>query len=263
MSTAVHPLIEVEVRTAGPVPSYAGGYVSRKVSSLSRLISRPVLSARVRLTQSENPSMPRPAIAQATLDINGRIVRAHVASATMREAIDALEDRLRDQLERLMPDRGDRHDPPVAGVRPTRRRSPRRHPDIAPRPVAEREIVRRKTVATVAMSADEAAYDLELLDYDFYLFGHLASGQDAVLYRSSALGYRLSTVHPAPASTEGGAPHLTCSTVPAPRLSAAEAVDRLDHIGQPFVFFAEAETGRGTVLYRRYDGHYGLISPAD
>ena len=31
--------------------------------------------------------------------------------------------------------------------------------------------------------------------------------------------------------------------------------------GQDSVFFVNAETGRGNVIYRRYDGHYGLITP--
>jgi hypothetical protein len=35
--------------------------------------------------------------------------------------------------------------------------------------------------------------------------------------------------------------------------------------GQPFVFFVEensdADGGRGRLVYLRYDGHYGLISP--
>lgn len=29
------------------------------------------------------------------------------------------------------------------------------------------------------------------------------------------------------------------------------------------VFFRDRRSGRGHVLYRRYDGHYGLIEPAD
>lgn len=31
----------------------------------------------------------------------------------------------------------------------------------------------------------------------------------------------------------------------------------------PFVLFRNLETGRANVVYRRYDGHYGLIVPAD
>ena len=29
-----------------------------------------------------------------------------------------------------------------------------------------------------------------------------------------------------------------------------------------FLFFENATTGRGNILYRRHDGHYGLIEPA-
>jgi Sigma 54 modulation/S30EA ribosomal protein C terminus len=36
----------------------------------------------------------------------------------------------------------------------------------------------------------------------------------------------------------------------------------LEASGQPFLFFVDAETGRGNVLYHRYDGHYGLIVPS-
>jgi hypothetical protein len=41
-----------------------------------------------------------------------------------------------------------------------------------------------------------------------------------------------------------------------------QATQRLDDGGEPFVFFANAMTGRGNVVYRRYDGNYGLITPA-
>jgi hypothetical protein len=32
-------------------------------------------------------------------------------------------------------------------------------------------------------------------------------------------------------------------------------------MGQPFTFFVDAGTGRGRLIYHRYDGHYGLITP--
>ncbi|WP_370469006.1 sigma 54 modulation/S30EA ribosomal C-terminal domain-containing protein [Amycolatopsis sp. YIM 10] len=47
-----------------------------------------------------------------------------------------------------------------------------------------------------------------------------------------------------------------------PLLSTGEAVDRLNLIGLPFQFVIDAERGRGSVLYHRYDGHYGLTTPA-
>ena len=43
-------------------------------------------------------------------------------------------------------------------------------------------------------------------------------------------------------------------------LTEAEAL--LDEGDAAFVFFAEPGTDRGQVLYRRFDGHYGLITSA-
>jgi len=40
------------------------------------------------------------------------------------------------------------------------------------------------------------------------------------------------------------------------------AAARLEAAGQPFLFFINAGTGRGNLIYHRYDGHYALIEPA-
>lgn len=90
--------------TSGRVTAGAKRSAVQKVRAVTRLISVPVLSARVRLALSADPAVERPATAQARLDLNGRMLRAHVAAPTMREAIDELNDRLREQLERLAPD---------------------------------------------------------------------------------------------------------------------------------------------------------------
>jgi ribosome-associated translation inhibitor RaiA len=102
-STAVSA-IDIQVVTHGRVSTGAKRSAVQKIRALTHLISVPVLSARVRLTQSGDPAVERPATAQASLDLNGRPLRASVAAPTMREAIDRLNDRLRDQLERLTPD---------------------------------------------------------------------------------------------------------------------------------------------------------------
>ena len=49
--------------------------------------------------------------------------------------------------------------------------------------------------------------------------------------------------------------------MPAPGLTVTEATARLETAGQSFLFFVNPETGRGNLLYHRYDGHYGLIEP--
>ncbi|MEV7027010.1 sigma 54 modulation/S30EA ribosomal C-terminal domain-containing protein, partial [Kitasatospora sp. NPDC093558] len=48
---------------------------------------------------------------------------------------------------------------------------------------------------------------------------------------------------------------------PVPCLDLRQAARQLWLTGRPFVFHADPGDGRGRVLYRRYDGHYGLITP--
>ncbi len=100
------------------------------------------------------------------------------------------------------------------------------------------------------------------MDYDFHLFTDVGTGEDSVLYRSG----RRATASPRsipPHLVGPAAVQLTVSDLPAPRMNGGEAKQRLDLTGFPFVFFADAATGRGNVLYHRYDGHYGLISPVE
>jgi Sigma 54 modulation/S30EA ribosomal protein C terminus len=43
---------------------------------------------------------------------------------------------------------------------------------------------------------------------------------------------------------------------------AAEAAADMATLDRRFLYFTDAETGRGSVLYLRNDGHDGLIEPA-
>jgi hypothetical protein len=68
-------------------------------------------------------------------------------------------------------------------------------------------------------------------------------------------------MRPAPDGAGPTLVELTESARPVPTLGLDEAVERIGAVGEPFVLFENAETGRGNVIYRRYDGHYGLIAP--
>jgi hypothetical protein len=139
---------------------------------------------------------------------------------------------------------------------------PTHRPDYYPRPVEERQVVRHKSFSLARETPDEAVFEMESMDYDFHLFTDAGSGEDSVIYRAEAAGYRLAQVRPQPDRLGTSAVPLAVSTIPAPRMSVPEARNRLDITGFPFVFFADDATGRGSILYHRYDGHYGLITPA-
>jgi len=263
----VPPII---VQTRGRMPRTSEEYARDKVTALAEHVREPILHARVRLTYLPDPAVDRRAVAQANLDVNGRLVRAQVTAGTMREAIDALQDRLRDRLDQLNSHwearRGGVPSPGAPGMAEWRHASePTHRADYYPRPVEERQIVRHKTYALAAETVDEAVFELESMDYDFHLFTDIDTGQDRVVYRAGPTGYRLASQRTDQADDGAHAPSavpLTISRKDAPTLEVEEAIARLELSGMPFVFFTDPGTGRGALLYHRYDGHYGLITPA-
>ena len=255
----------VDVTTDGHLPG-AAEYARQKIGSLGRFARGPILHARVRLTRHADPAVENPVVAQANLDVNGRLVRAQVHGATANESIDRLEARLRQRLDRIAGQWETRRDRSAAGADRQWRHDwePSYRPGHYPRPVEDREVVRRKSFNPPRLTVDEAADEQALLDYEFHLFTEKSTGQDAVLYRSGSAQCRLALVDPALApDLSPNHRDLTVSPQPAPRLSVDDAEERLGLLGLPFLFFVDDASGRGCVLYHRYDGHYGLITPPD
>ena len=262
--TDLPTFLDVDVTTHGQLPG-AADYARTRIGRLGRLTHRPVLYARVKLNRHPDPAVARPVVAQANLDIDGRLVRVQVDGVNARDAIDRLETRLRQRLERTAEHwEALRGKVPVSDQREWRHQSePTHRPGYFPRPPDERRIVRRKSFTPAAATVDEAAVEMDLLDYEFHLFTEKGTGFASVLYRAGPTGYRLAQV--IPASPEQLAPFklpLTISAQPAPCTTVEQATERLRLLGLPFLFFIDAAQGRASVLYHRYDGHYGLITPA-
>lgn len=252
----------VHVEAHGPVPDGMRELAAAKVGRLLRLASEPVLSARATLAVSADPAVPRPAVARATIDLNGRTVRAQAAGENMRAAIEHMAARLRVRLDRSARDWAARRGTlPVRELGEWRHQSiPAHRPSHFPGSAAARTVIRRPGYATHSLTPEEALAELDLLDYDFYLFIERSSGQDSVLYRVGDR-YRLAQARPKPGRLGPLPAAVTLSEHRAPVLTLAEAIGRLEWLGQPFVFFVNQETGHAGVLYHRYDGHYGLVSP--
>ena len=222
------------VTTKGEVNDAAKDYAADKLARLHAHAHGPVLLTRVKLTSAEGQDVERSAIAEAALDVDGRLVRGQVAARRFEEAIDLLVDRMIRQLDQA-----------AAKARTKQRRAP----DPAPRPVRatvpaeEREVVAHKSFAIDRATLDEAAFDMEVLDYDFFLFTDADDGLDKVVHRGP-----------------DGEVHVAWAP---PTESLDEALERLEAGGEPFVLFCHEGTRRGNVAYLRFDGHYGLITPAD
>lgn len=255
---------DVELSAAGEITDTERAYALDKIGKVLATVGEPVLHTSVRLDLARDPARERPAQARVTLDLNGEPVRAHVAAGTVSEAVDLLEGRLRHRLEHIAQHREQlRRRPPASPPGEWRHGDlPEQRPPYFPLPVEERQIVRHKTFSSPRATVDEAIFDLEAMDLDFFLFTDLASGRDALVQRRPGGTYQLQYLdepdeHEAPTTAAA----LEIVDHAAPELTQSQARELLDLGGEPHVFFADRTSGRGRVLYRRYDGHYGLITP--
>lgn len=258
----------ISMSTRGSVAQDAADYAREKVAAVASVVSEPVIYAEIELIE-DGPARDRPAEAEATLDVNGQPVRAHVAGVNMFQAVDLLVDvltrRLRRYQERKHREGRERYQTGEATDGEWRRGNlPTDRPQFFDRAYDERELVRTKSFGAIPTMIDEAVLDLELLGHDFHLFNEASTGMDAVVFYKGG-GTSLGLQRMPDAGDELSEPSAAEVEVvaPAPTLTRDEAIERLEASKERFVFFVDESTGRGAVIYHRYDGHWGLITTHD
>ena len=95
--------MKIEVVRHAHLAVGAVGYARRKIARLARYSREPVWLARLTFTSSGNPAVHRHVRVQAHLDVDGRPLVAQAEAVTVREAVDALDARLRRRLRRMNP----------------------------------------------------------------------------------------------------------------------------------------------------------------
>ncbi len=257
--------MDVDVSTRGDVGESAVERAAEKIGALDRYVNAHLLNSRVVLHQEANPRIERPSRAEANVDLDGTMIRAQVSEHSMDVAVDQLAQRLERQLrgfvERRVTERGRG---PSSGSGEWRHGDyvpPR--PSYYPRPSEERELIRNKSFAVVAMTPVEAAEEMSILDHHFYLFREAEADVDAVVYERD--DGRVGVI--GPISTEWSGVDADgivreASRGPEPR-SLDDVIAEMGELNHRFLFFIDASSSRGRVIYLRYDGHYGLIEPRD
>lgn len=249
--------MNIEVTTRGTVAPAMVTLAQELFAELEGIVQGPITAVRVVLREEENPSIVQTARAEADMRLGGHLIRAKVAAPTMLQAINDLVARLRRQMRRHS-DRmiTDRRTPDALGEVSAGPRPPRSW-----REPGDREVIRRKSFTLEPIDAIQAAADMSALDHDFFLFEDLDTGADAVIYLRD--DERLAVIVPqgADSSDVPPGPARESSRYSQP-LELGAAVSKMDALNHRFLFFTDAATGRGAVLYLRHDGHYGLIEPA-
>jgi ribosome-associated translation inhibitor RaiA len=209
-----------------------------------------------------SPHARRPYVADASVDFEGRRLAAHAAAESPAKAAEAVADRLRRQLRRVVgSDVAQRNEPRVieaalAGLE----LDPVHRPEARLKPPEEREIVHRRTYTSVSMGTVEAVAELIDLDAEFLLFRHARTEEDVVVYRRD--DGRVGLIHPrnSPLADEDDVVVAEPSRYSEP-LTLERARTEMDFLNHRFLYFIDAEDGRGKVLYLRHDGDYGLVEP--
>ncbi|WP_245721665.1 sigma 54 modulation/S30EA ribosomal C-terminal domain-containing protein [Nocardia crassostreae] len=239
----------IAVFAKGRVPILEG---ERVAGAVGRLLMRyrADLSARVRMTGSGCDNGP--ILVQVNTQPGGASIRIQTLTHGRGDALPVLV-RLERQLRTLR-----------------KAWSPRPWPD-PDRPTLDAPgpgtLVRRKTIALQTADPLHAAAMMDAMDYDVHLFTDAETGEDAIVYRAQPSGLRLARQHcvhpPCTAAVAAATPvPLITTPRPAPVLSEREAAERVCAPGLPFLFYTDFGTGRGHLMYRRYDTGLGLITPA-
>ena len=255
--------LRVMTTTQGDVKPDAVDYAVKRLRQVTERIQEPILAAAVRLSVAADPARTRPALARASINLNGTFVGAHVAAHEMHEAVDLLARRLADQLDHRAQrvEALRRHSPGQAGPGEWQHADmPAVRPEYFDRPPEDRRLVRHKAFYVGEQTVDEAIFDMDQLDYDFYLFRDLDTGDDALVERLPGGMFGFRRVHPTGPAGKDGAYKVERDDRPAPELTVEAAIEELSAGAGRFVFFADSFSGQGCVVYRRYDGHYGLIT---
>ena len=231
----------------------ARGHVGEDDVALARTSVAEVLArtgirdgARIRLVGSLCAGGP--VLAQVNLRVCGAPARVQLPGSTAVVGIGRVAARLERQIRRL-----------------TTAYEPRPWPDPERRPLSvpgAGAIRRRKTYRLCVASPCQAIAYMDAMDYDVMLFTDIETGQDAVVYRSGPTGVRLARQQSMRPPSAPVAVPLTVNSHRIPTLTTAEAAARLALGWLPFVFFTDRSTGRGALLYRRYDGDLGQITAA-
>jgi putative sigma-54 modulation protein len=151
-----------------PVTEALERYAKEKVERVARFFDegRSDSRAEVELIHERNRAISEPEVAEATLFINGSVLKASEASEDMYASIDRMSDKLERQVKRYRGRQIDRWQGQLKNASGV--------PGDAVQPFVE-----------------EAVLQLELLDHDFYVFTSADTGDINVVYRRRDGNYGL------------------------------------------------------------------------
>jgi len=265
ITMAIEDTTTFEESTRGEIPKSALVHCREKLDRIGSHCREPITHVEIRLTDDPNHPGSAQTTAEASMTTTRGPIRAHAQAETVNEAIDLMIQRMKRRLDRhesRLHRIGTRRHDGVASV------GSWKHGDVAdaprhPQPRSGGEpmtVVRNKSFASEPMTVDDAAYQLEILDHNFYLFHESSSDTTALLSRAENGRYALNIAEEAAIEN---LPVGYVDRMPGPVVLDLDGAQRvLETTSEPFVFFADTHQQPGQVLYRRHDGNLGIVGLA-
>lgn len=159
-------------------------YVQKKLGKLDRYLPS-IEETRVELTSEPTKNSNHSQVCEVTVRTRGSILRAEERAGDMRDAIDAVVDKMYRQIARYKGKRWNRGR--GAASTPAEEATPLLAEELEEEMMEEGEeeprIVRRKRFAISPMNEQEAIEQMELLGHDFFIFYNVDDAAINVVYR--------------------------------------------------------------------------------
>lgn len=164
-------------------------YVEEKLGKVEKF-SRHIVDVNVELSVAKNPRIKNNQQVTVTTSVNGLLLRAEESSTNMYAAIDLVADKLERQLKKYERKRSDRSaivkTAVAMGVDTT---SPDEDEE-------EGRIIKNKQLAVKPMSPEEAAAQMDLMDYNFMLFRNQETNGLNIIYKLDPKGTEYGLIVP-------------------------------------------------------------------
>jgi putative sigma-54 modulation protein len=164
-------------------------YVEEKLGK-SEKYSRHILEMNVELCVAKNPRIKNNQQVNVTTSVNGLVLRAEESAVNMYAAIDLVAEKLERQLKKYENKRSDRPHVKTSVAMS----DPLDTPDGDGESPKRR--IRNERLAIKPMSPEEAAAQMDLLDYNFLLFRNQHDNQLNILYRVDEKAHEFGLIIP-------------------------------------------------------------------
>jgi len=165
-------------------------YIQERIDRLERFNER-VVDGKFELRPVRHRSGGEQWVAQFTLYVPGRILRAEMRDHDRHHAIDVAIEKMRKQIRRFKNRKIEKGRRNAVNLGVLAAEQAEQAALVMDGAEAAGPVVRTKTFEYLAMDAEEAIEQMELLEHDFFVFRDAESGETNVVYRRKDGAYGL------------------------------------------------------------------------